>query len=157
MKNYSCSLKTPIGTMIAKTDGQAIISLDFMDNTTSILDHSDHPILHQLEKELEEYFVGERSIFSVPLNPIGTPFQTSVWETLLTIPYGKTISYAEEAKRFGNPKATRAVANANGKNPIAILIPCHRVIASGGGLGGYSGGLWRKEFLLHLESEKSSR
>lgn len=156
MKNYCCSIKTPIGTMIAKTDGNAIVSLDFMD-TTSILDNSDHPILHQLEKELEEYFAGERTSFSVPLNPIGTPFQTSVWETLLTIPYGKTISYAEEAERFGNPKATRAVANANGKNPIAILIPCHRVIASGGGLGGYSGGLWRKEFLLRLESEKSSR
>lgn len=136
--------------MIAETDGKAIVSLDFMD-TTSMLDNSDHPILHQLEKELLEYFEGKRTTFTLPLNPHGTPFQKKVWETLLTIPYGETISYAAEAQQFGNPKATRAVANANGKNPISILIPCHRVIATGGGLGGYSGGLWRKEFLLKLE------
>lgn len=119
-------------------------------------DHSDHPLLLQLEKELGEYFVGKRASFSLPLNPTGTPFQKSVWNTLITIAYGQTITYAEEAKRFGNPKATRAVANANGRNPIAILIPCHRVIATGGGLGGYSGGIEKKEFLLRLESEKSS-
>lgn len=136
--------------MIAKTDGEAITSLDFTDDV-SMSDNSDHPLLHQLEKELGEYFVEKRTSFSLPLNPTGTPFQKSVWATLLTIPYAQTISYAEEAKRFGNPKATRAVANANGRNPIAILIPCHRVIASGGGLGGYSGGIEKKEFLLKLE------
>lgn len=143
-------ITTPIGTVIAECNDKAIISLDFTD--TPSINNSDHPILLQLEKELREYFVGKRTSFTLPLHPIGTPFQMSVWETLITIPYGKTISYAEEAKKFGNPKATRAVANANGKNPIAILIPCHRVIATGGGLGGYSGGLWRKEFLLALES-----
>ncbi|MDD5158689.1 MAG: methylated-DNA--[protein]-cysteine S-methyltransferase [Sulfuricurvum sp.] len=141
--------------MIAVTDGEAIISLDFTDEV-SMNDHSDHPLLLQLEKELGEYFVGKRASFSLPLNPTGTPFQKSVWNTLITIAYGQTITYAEEAKRFGNPKATRAVANANGRNPIAILIPCHRVIATGGGLGGYSGGIEKKEFLLRLESEKSS-
>ena len=148
-------INTPLGTMIAVTDGEAILSLDFTDDI-SMGDHSDHPLLLQLEKELGEYFVGKRASFSLPLNPTGTPFQKSVWNTLLTIAYGQTITYAEEAKQFGNHKATRAVANANGRNPIAILIPCHRVIATGGGLGGYSGGIEKKEFLLRLESEKGS-
>jgi methylated-DNA-[protein]-cysteine S-methyltransferase len=143
-------IDTPLGSMIAKTDGEAITSLDFTDDV-SMSDNSDHPLLLQLEKELGEYFTGDRTSFNLPINPKGTLFQKSVWKTLLTIAYGQTISYAEEAKRFGNPKATRAVANANGRNPIAILIPCHRVIASGGGLGGYSGGIDKKELLLKLE------
>jgi methylated-DNA-[protein]-cysteine S-methyltransferase len=144
------SIITPLGAMVAVTDGDAIISLDFTDDV-SMSDNSDHPLLLQLEKELEEYFTETRTSFSLPLNPTGTLFQKSVWQTLLTIPYGETLSYADEAKRFGKPKAIRAVANANGRNPIAILIPCHRVIATGGGLGGYSGGIEKKEFLLKLE------
>lgn len=156
MNIYTHLIETPIGSMIATCDNTAIVTLDFTE-TPPNCELSHHPLLLQLEKELSEYFEGKRRIFTLPLSPQGTPFQKSVWETLQRIPYGETISYASEAERFGNPKATRAVANANGKNPIAILIPCHRVIASGGGLGGYSGGVWRKEFLLHLESEKSSR
>ncbi|KFN38748.1 MAG: cysteine methyltransferase [Sulfuricurvum sp. MLSB] len=144
-------LHTPIGTMIATADAHGITSLDFTDETLRNAD-SEHPLLLRLEEELREYFEGKRKTFTLPLNPRGTPFQKAVWETLRTIPYGETISYAQEAERFGNPKAVRAVANANGRNPIAILIPCHRVIASGGGIGGYSGGIWRKEFLLGLES-----
>jgi methylated-DNA-[protein]-cysteine S-methyltransferase len=140
--------------MIAVTDGDAITSLDFTDGV-SMSNNSDHPLLLQLEKELGEYFTGDRTSFNLPINPKGTPFQKSVWETLCTIPYAETISYATEAKLFGNPKAIRAVANANGRNPIAILIPCHRVIASGGGLGGYSGGIEKKVFLLQLEKEKA--
>lgn len=151
-----CPIKTPIGTLLAVTDGSAIISLDFADDSVDG-DSSDHPLLVQLSQELEEYFAGERSVFTLPLNPAGTLFQKQVWETLLTISYGSTISYAQEAQRFGNPKAIRAVANANGRNPIAILIPCHRVIATGGGLGGYSGGVWRKEFLLKLENKQGTR
>jgi methylated-DNA-[protein]-cysteine S-methyltransferase len=140
--------------MVAVTDGDAIISLDFTDGV-SMNDNSDHALLLQLEKELGEYFTGDRTSFNLPINPKGTPFQKSVWETLCTIPYAETISYATEAKLFGNPKAVRAVANANGRNPIAILIPCHRVIATGGGLGGYSGGIEKKVFLLQLEKEKA--
>lgn len=155
MKQYTCSIETPLGTMIAVTNGEAITSLDFTEDTPKI-EPFEHPLLLQLSKELEEYFAGERTVFTLPLNPSGTTFQKEVWKTLLTIPYGKTISYATEAERFGNLKATRAVANANGRNPIAILIPCHRVIASGGGLGGYSGGIEKKEFLLALESEKGT-
>jgi methylated-DNA-[protein]-cysteine S-methyltransferase len=143
-------INTPIGTIIAECDCEAIISLDFSDEPCKI-ENSDHPLLLQLEKELSEYFEKKRRIFTLPLAPKGTPFQKRVWETLRTIPYAQTISYAKEAEIFGNPKAVRAVASANGRNPIAILIPCHRVIATGGGLGGYSGGLWRKEFLLKLE------
>lgn len=143
-------INTPIGSMIAECSVEAITSLDFADSENQI-ENSDHPLLLQLEKELHEYFEGKRRSFTLPLAPKGTRFQEDVWKTLRSIPYAQTISYAEEAKIFGNPKAIRAVASANGRNPIAILIPCHRVIASGGGLGGYSGGLWRKEFLLELE------
>lgn len=143
-------ITTPIGTMIATADEENITSLDFAEDAPN-LTHSDNPLLLRLEKELSEYFEGKRRTFTLPLNPQGTPFQQTVWKTLQTIPYGETISYAKEAQLFGNPKAIRAVASANGRNPIAILIPCHRVIASGGGIGGYSGGLWRKEFLLKLE------
>jgi methylated-DNA-[protein]-cysteine S-methyltransferase len=138
--------------MVATTNGEAITALDFVNNTMHI-ENSNHPLLLQLENELLEYFAGQRTIFTLPLNPAGTPFQKSVWQTLCTIAYGETISYASEAKLFGNPKAVRAVANANGRNPISIVIPCHRVIATGGGLGGYSGGIEKKEFLLALEKE----
>ena len=149
-------IDTPLGAMIAATDGDAIVSLDFADEGTDI-PNSDHPLLLRLEKELGEYFAGKRRTFDLPIAPRGTPFQLAVWETLRTIPYGETISYAQEAERFGNPKAVRAVANANGRNPISILIPCHRVIATGGGLGGYSGGEEKKAFLLALERQPKSR
>jgi len=143
-------INTPIGKMIAAADEHGIASLDFMDETVDQTS-SENPLLIRLEQELNEYFEKKRRTFTLPLSPHGTVFQKGVWETLRTIPYGETVSYATEAKRFGNPKAVRAVASANARNPIAILIPCHRVIATGGGIGGYSGGIWRKEFLLDLE------
>lgn len=148
---YQSLIATPIGSMIALCNESAIVSLDFTDET-NLHEVSDHPLLIQLQAELAEYFAQKRQIFTLPLAPTGTPFQQQAWEILQTIPYGETISYAQEAALSGNPNATRAIANANGKNPIAILIPCHRVIASGGGLGGYNGGVWRKEFLLTLEN-----
>lgn len=150
--DYRRIITTPIGSMIAIADDYALTCLDFEDDNLE-LENSEHPILLQLESELGEYFRRERAEFSVPLSPSGTTFQKAVWNTLLKIPYGTTLSYADEAKIFGNPKATRAVANANGKNPISIIIPCHRVISSSGGIGGYSGGVWRKEFLLSLEKQ----
>ncbi|WP_305000481.1 methylated-DNA--[protein]-cysteine S-methyltransferase [Sulfuricurvum sp. IAE1] len=149
-------IDTPLGSMIAATDGDAIVSLDFADEAPDF-PNSDHPLLLRLEKELGEYFAGKRRTFDLPLAPRGTPFQLAVWERLRTIPYGETISYAQEAERLGNPKAVRAVASANGRNPISILIPCHRVIATGGGLGGYSGGVEKKAFLLALERHPKSR
>lgn len=146
-------ITTPIGTLVATTDEKAVISLGFTDEPLTSIP-TNNPLLIRLEQELHEYFEGQRSTFSIPLSPKGTLFQKSVWEILPTIPYGETISYAQEAKLFGNPKAVRAVANANGRNPIIILIPCHRVIATAGGIGGYSAGIERKEFLLNLEKKK---
>lgn len=152
---YSRIIYTPIGQMIASSSQSAIVSFDFVEEgkiyqTTN----ASHPLLLRLEEEIDEYFAGKRREFSLPLSPNGTEFQKGVWNTLLKIPYGETVSYAQEAKMFGNPKATRAVANANGKNSIAILIPCHRVITSNGSIGGYTGGVWRKELLLSLERAK---
>jgi len=146
---------TPIGKMTAVADESAIVYLDFLsDNETPETKNPNHPLLIRLENELGEYFAKKRELFTLPISPSGTIFQKCVWKTLLKIPYGSTISYAVEAKMLGNPKAIRAVANANSKNPISIIIPCHRVIASSGKIGGYSGGLWRKEFLLSLERAK---
>ncbi|MDP3266702.1 MAG: methylated-DNA--[protein]-cysteine S-methyltransferase [Sulfuricurvum sp.] len=146
-------IDTPIGKMIATADEKAITTLDFTDETLESTP-SENPLLMRLEEELYEYFEGKREIFTLPLSPIGTLFQKEVWQILCTIPYGETVSYAAEAKLCGNPKAIRAVANANGRNPISILIPCHRVIATGGGIGGYSGGIEKKKFLLELEKKK---
>ena len=140
---------TPLGKIVAVADEKGICSLDFDADATLV--SSQNPHLQQLECELNEYFEGKRQRFDVSLNPKGTPFQMAVWRVLCDIPYGHTISYSQEAQMLSHPTAMRAVANANGKNPIPVIIPCHRVIAKGGGLGGYSGGLWRKELLLELE------
>lgn len=108
-------------------------------------------LLARLETELGEYFAGARTGFDIPLSPEGTEFQRLVWAQLATIPYGVTVSYLEQATALGNPKAVRASASANGANPIAILVPCHRVIGSDGSLTGYAGGISRKRALLRLE------
>ncbi len=110
-----------------------------------------HPVLLRAEIEILEYFEGNRLEFSVSLNPIGTDFQISVWDELKKIPYGETISYGELAKRIGNPKASRAVGAANGKNPLSIIVPCHRVIGASGKLTGFAGGVGVKAQLLKLE------
>ncbi|MDY0233451.1 MAG: methylated-DNA--[protein]-cysteine S-methyltransferase [Sulfurimonas sp.] len=153
-QHYNRVITTPLGNMIATANEDAIISFDFIEEGKIYQSiNAPSPLLLRLEKEVLEYFRGERKEFTIPLSPSGTTFQKEVWDTLLSIPYGTTVSYKTEAKIFGNPKAIRAVANANGKNPISILIPCHRVIASDGSLGGYSGGLDKKKFLLFLESD----
>ena len=158
-------ISTPLGDMICFASNKGICFLDFVDKKNykefdlkgeSIDNKKDSKAynhIKQLEIELAEYFEGKRKEFTLPLIPNRTDFQKNVWDELLRIPYGKTISYKEEARRLKNEKACRAVANANGKNKIAILIPCHRVIASDGSLGGYSGGLDKKEFLLALEKQ----
>ncbi|AXK49036.1 cysteine methyltransferase [Aliarcobacter trophiarum LMG 25534] len=105
----------------------------------------------KLKLEIDEYFNHKREDFSIKLKFIGTPFQIKCWEVLQEIPYGETISYKDEAKEIGNEKAFRAVANANGKNNFSIIVPCHRVIANNGKIGGYTGGVWIKEYLLNLE------
>jgi methylated-DNA-[protein]-cysteine S-methyltransferase len=110
-----------------------------------------HPVLLEAERQLGEYFAGKRKTFSIALDMQGTRFQKEVWEALLAIPFGETRSYGELAKRLGNPRATRAVGAANGRNPISIIVPCHRVIGSTGKLTGFGGGLENKAHLLSLE------
>jgi len=157
-------IETPLGTMISCADENGICMLEFSDRkslTKEIEEISkyfsaniiqgENPHFKTLEKELSEYFEGKIKEFTVPLSPVGTDFQKKVWEILITIPYGTTRSYQEQANILGNPKAVRAVANANGLNKISILIPCHRVIGSNGTLTGYGGGIWRKQKLLELE------
>lgn len=112
---------------------------------------ANHHVLAQATRQLEEYFSGQRKTFSVPLDFQGTDFQKKVWQALLTIPFGQTRSYAQIAQQLGNPKAVRAVGAANGKNPISIIAPCHRVIGSNGDLTGFAGGLAAKTLLLSLE------
>lgn len=107
-------------------------------------------------RQLDEYFAGERSTFELSLNPAGTPFQLGVWEALRTIPYGEVRSYGDIAEQIGKPGAARAVGLANGRNPISIIVPCHRVIGASGSLTGYGGGLERKQHLLDLEARVSS-
>ena len=157
-------IETPLGTMIACADEKGICMLEFSDRKalpTELKEISKHfnaniiqgenPHFTTLEDELAEYFAGKRRDFSVPLSPVGTQFQKNVWEVLRQIPYGTTRSYQEQANILGNPKAVRAVANANGLNKISIIIPCHRVIGTNGTLTGYGGGIWRKQKLLELE------
>jgi len=116
-----------------------------------------HPILLQAERELSEYLAGKRKMFSVKFDPAGTPFQSKVWEALEKIPFGETCSYAAIAKKIGNVKAVRAVGAAIGRNPISVMVPCHRVIGSSGDLTGFAGGLDTKKFLLALECGKNEK
>jgi methylated-DNA-[protein]-cysteine S-methyltransferase len=113
-----------------------------------------HPVLVETERQLNEYFAGTRTTFTMTLDFVGTEFQKKVWQALVAIPFGETRSYADIAREIGNPKAVRAVGAANGKNPISIIAPCHRVIGSNGKLTGFAGGLEVKAFLLKIETVK---
>lgn len=120
----------------------------------TLVENSDHPILLETERQLKEYFQGSRKSFSLKLDLMGTKFQNDVWQALLAIPFGETRSYGQLARQLGNPRATRAVGAANGKNPISIVVPCHRVIGASGKLTGFAGGLKTKAHLLELESNQ---
>jgi methylated-DNA-[protein]-cysteine S-methyltransferase len=117
------------------------------------VEDNNHPVLLETQRQLAEYFAGKRESFSLKLDPVGTKFQNDVWQALLAIPFGETRSYGQLAKQLGNPQATRAVGAANGRNPIAIVVPCHRVIGSSGKLTGFAGGLEAKAHLLRLENK----
>ena len=162
---WLADIDTPIGEMIAGATDTHLVVLEFarrrtldtqlerLTRTTGFnLERGDSRIVRQLRGELAEYFRGERKEFTVPIDARGTPFQMRVWAALRQIPTGTTTSYARLAASVGQPAAVRAVGKANGDNPIAILIPCHRVIGSDGSLTGYGGGLWRKKKLLDLEA-----
>lgn len=147
--------KTPIGKLTIVEEKNSIIELCFtVEGITGTKEVKEiaTPLLEEARKQLEEYFKGDRKIFNLPLRLKGTEFQKKVWEALLDIPYGETASYKDIAKSIGNEKASRAVGNANNKNPLPIFIPCHRIIGANGKLVGYGGGLDIKIKLLELEN-----
>lgn len=157
---FSSQVRTPIGrlTLIA-TEG-ALVAVRFEVHHPLLALHQapatevrsgEHAVLAQAERELAEHFAGERTRFTVPLEPRGTPFQLQVWRELLAIPYGETRSYGQLAAAIGRPTASRAVGAANGRNPLAIFVPCHRVIGASGALTGFAGGEQAKRSLLDLE------
>jgi methylated-DNA-[protein]-cysteine S-methyltransferase len=148
------AIATPLGTMRLATDGRAILALEFDAPAIAAgpLSFAAQELADAVARQLDAYFEGQRITFDFPLAPSGTPFQQGVWRALCGIPHGETVSYAEIARRVGRPSAVRAVGAANGANPIAIVIPCHRVIGTNGTLTGYGGGLDRKRALLLLEA-----
>ena len=155
MKTQTTYYKTPIGIAEIVGDKNGIRSVSVLDDDAiaeSILNQKTPECLQECINQLEEYFKGERTTFNLKLNPKGTDFQKKVWRALLEIPFGKTRTYLQQSKTLGDVKAIRAVASANGKNPIWIIIPCHRVIGSDGSLTGYAGGIWRKKWLLAHEN-----
>jgi methylated-DNA-[protein]-cysteine S-methyltransferase len=142
---------TPIGDMLLVGNGEALTELLLPGSWTYEQEAPDE-VLEQAAEQLDAYFAGDLRYFTLPLAPAGTPFQQQVWRMLREIPYGSTTTYVALARQLGKPNAARAVGAANGSNPIAIVIPCHRLIGSGGSLVGYGGGLERKRWLLDLES-----
>ena len=155
---FKTTLESPVGTLrIFATDvGLRAVLWPQNDEAglkleSEPIERADHPILVRAERQLEEYFSGQRRTFDVPLDPIGTSFQLSAWLGLREIPYGETRTYGEQAAAIGRPSAPRAVGAANGRNPLSIFVPCHRVIGSNGKLTGYAGGVEAKQRLLEME------
>jgi len=147
---YHTFIDTPIGFLKLKSDAKALLSVEFSSDASDTSEEIPE-ILKESVKQLEEYFVGNRKSFDLKLNPEGTEFQQKIWDIVKKVPFGKTVSYLEIAKQSGSEKNTRAVGLANGKNPIPIIIPCHRVIGTSGKLTGYAGGIERKQWLLNHE------
>jgi methylated-DNA-[protein]-cysteine S-methyltransferase len=150
------TFESPIGELLAVGDGRALHGLYMQEGKTAATvragwERADKTFA-ELRLQLADYFAGRRRAFEVPLAMIGSPFQRRVWRALQDIPYGETTSYGEVARRIGVPSASRAVGVANGRNPVAVIVPCHRVIGADGGLTGYGGGVERKQFLLDLEA-----
>ncbi|MCU4490305.1 methylated-DNA--[protein]-cysteine S-methyltransferase [Acinetobacter ursingii] len=150
-------MDSPVGQLKLVANEHALVAI-LWDNENpkrvrlaELIEEVSHPILLNTQQQLIEYFSGQRKVFDIPLDFEGTDFQKKVWSALLTIPYGETRSYKQIAQQLGHEKAVRAVGAANGKNPISIIAPCHRVIGAGGALVGFAGGLDKKEILLRLE------
>jgi O-6-methylguanine DNA methyltransferase len=149
---------SPLGKVVVAGDREGLRKLDFLIGRYGAIsipkeweEDPAFPLLRRAEEQLTSYFEGKRRSFSLPLAPVGTPFQLRVWSELLRTPYGETLSYSELAKRSGRPKAIRAAGAANGRNPLSIVIPCHRVVGKDGSLTDYGGGLEKKAALLELE------
>jgi methylated-DNA-[protein]-cysteine S-methyltransferase len=158
MTSYSI-LKTPVGDLMLVANKSELVGIYFSDcrhvpaGQKNWTRDEQHPVLKKAGKELTEYLDGKRSTFSFPPSAYGTDFQKRVWREIAKIPFGKTISYSDLAKRAGSPNAIRAVGTATGRNPLGIMVPCHRVLEKNNGLGGYAGGLKRKQYLLELEKK----
>jgi methylated-DNA-[protein]-cysteine S-methyltransferase len=147
------TLETPIGTLRLVASERGLRSVSFPGRTPALeAVEGDSPALAEAARQLGEYFAGSRTAFTVPLDLVGTPFQREAWRRLAEIPYGETVSYAEQARRLGRPRAFRAVGAANGSNPVPIVLPCHRVVGSDGSLTGFGGGLDVKRALLEHEA-----
>lgn len=153
---YQSYYQSPIGLIEIRANDLGVLAVTFLKEEIQAEDAVSNTVTESTVLQLQEYFTGNRNEFDVPLAPIGTAFQQQVWTALLNIPFGKTDSYSAIAQKLNNPLSVRAVGAANGKNPIAIIVPCHRVIGASGNLTGYAGGLWRKEFLLKLEGSISA-
>jgi methylated-DNA-[protein]-cysteine S-methyltransferase len=148
---------SPVSTIRIIDNGEAIISIKFLDahpNLPSETEEKETPLIQEAFKQLSEYFVGKRTVFDVPVDAQGTEFQKRVWDALCTIPYGETRSYKQIASLVHCPKGARAIGMANNRNPVSIIIPCHRVIGADGSLTGYASGLSNKQKLLQIESAK---
>ena len=151
------TVESPIGPLVLVASSTGLRAIDFgVDPQRAAIPEGDSPVLDEAARQLTEYFEGSRREFDLPLEPVGTDFQLSVWKVLSTVPYGETISYGEQARRLGDARKARAVGGANGRNPLPIVVPCHRVIGSSGALTGFGGGLPIKEQLLRLEREVMS-
>ncbi|WP_299702451.1 methylated-DNA--[protein]-cysteine S-methyltransferase [uncultured Pontibacter sp.] len=151
-QNYSTYLSTPLGLLRISGSEQGLAEVKFCEESETAIPEKQVPAcLQDAQRQLEEYFAGSRRTFELRLAPLGTPFQQQVWQELQLIPFGKTSSYLAVSCAVSTEKAIRAVGAANGRNPLCIVVPCHRVIGSDGSLTGYAGGLWRKEWLLQHE------
>ncbi len=151
---FSTTYESPLGTLYLTSNRDALLGVSF--DTVMLDENAANPVLDMAKEQLDAYFNGTLQQFTIPLELYGTAFQQNVWKALCTIPYGRVVSYQDIAIAIGNPKAVRAVGMANNKNPISIIIPCHRVIGKQGSLVGYAGGLEKKQWLLSHERENQS-
>lgn len=157
MKLAFIEMASPVGTLKLVANEMALVAVLWENENpkrvrlAELVEQADHPVLLETQKQLTEYFAGKRQQFNLPLDFAGTEFQQKVWQALLSIPFGETRSYRDIAEQIGNVKAVRAVGAANGKNPISIIAPCHRVVGTNGKLVGFAGGLDNKDILLRLE------
>ncbi len=157
--HYRTTLASPIGPLTIVATDVALVAIEFTDedeppgggDSVDVVETRDHPIVAAVAAQLDEYFAGTRTAFDLPLEPAGTEFQQLAWQVLREIPFGETITYGEQAARLGDRNKSRAVGAANGKNPIPIVVPCHRVVGSNGHLTGFAGGLDAKAWLLDHE------
>jgi methylated-DNA-[protein]-cysteine S-methyltransferase len=164
-KTVFTSIDSPVGRLLLVATDGALSRVDMMardgfragDDVGNGVDNPRHPVLRLAARQLDEYFAGARTRFELPLRLDGTAFQRRVWQALTEIPYGETRSYGALARALARPGASRAVGSANGRNPVGIIVPCHRVIASDGSLGGYAGGMPAKRWLLALEAAPAAR